>query len=81
MQWRHQLYRLIGKVVMSPPVNNGRKFAPAIFPRALSIIQGRAVGLAHYLVGGIITTWAFFMARALAILNPIKPHGFKNIRF
>jgi photosystem I P700 chlorophyll a apoprotein A1 len=37
--------------------------APAIQPRALSIIQGRAVGLAHYLLGGIATTWAFFLAR------------------
>lgn len=39
--------------------------APAIYPRALSIIQGRAVGVAHYLLGGIVTTWAFFEARAI----------------
>jgi photosystem I P700 chlorophyll a apoprotein A1 len=26
----------------------------------LSITQGRAVGLTHYLLGGIGTTWAFF---------------------
>ena len=26
----------------------------------ISIIQGRAVGVAHYLLGGIVTTWAFF---------------------
>ena len=39
--------------------------APAIYPRALSIIQGRAVGVAHYLLGGIVTTWAFFEARAV----------------
>ena len=38
---------------------------PAIYPRALSIIQGRAVGVAHYLLGGIVTTWAFFEARAV----------------
>lgn len=38
--------------------HNKLKFAPAISPRALSIVQGRAVGLAHYLAGGIITTWA-----------------------
>ncbi|KAL5643160.1 hypothetical protein ACJX0J_004556 [Zea mays] len=30
-------------------------------PRALSIIQGRAVGVTHYLLGGIATTWAFFL--------------------
>jgi photosystem I P700 chlorophyll a apoprotein A1 len=34
--------------------------APVVSPRALSITQGRAVGLAHYLLGGIVTTWAFF---------------------
>jgi photosystem I P700 chlorophyll a apoprotein A1 len=43
------------------------KVAPAIQPRALSITQGRAVGVAHYLLGGIVTTWAFFLARFLAI--------------
>lgn len=31
-------------------------------PRALSITQGRAVGVAHYLTGGIGTTWAFLLA-------------------
>jgi photosystem I P700 chlorophyll a apoprotein A1 len=40
---------------------------PAIQPRALSIIQGRAVGLAHFLLGGIVTTWAFFLARFAAL--------------
>jgi photosystem I P700 chlorophyll a apoprotein A1 len=40
--------------------HNKLKVAPAIQPRALSITQGRAVGLAHYLLGGIGTTWAFF---------------------
>ena len=43
------------------------RVAPAIQPRALSIIQGRAVGLAHYLLGGIVTTWAFFLARYAAL--------------
>ena len=43
------------------------KLAPAIQPRALSIIQGRAVGVAHYLLGGIATTWAFFLARSISI--------------
>ncbi|MEP1020036.1 photosystem I core protein PsaA, partial [Leptolyngbya sp. GB2-A2] len=32
------------------------KVAPSIQPRALSITQGRAVGVAHYLLGGIATT-------------------------
>ena len=41
------------------------KVAPAIQPRALSITQGRAVGVAHYLLGGIATTWSFFLARLL----------------
>jgi photosystem I P700 chlorophyll a apoprotein A1 len=43
--------------------HNKLRVAPAIQPRALSIVQGRAVGLAHYLLGGIATTWAFFLAR------------------
>jgi photosystem I P700 chlorophyll a apoprotein A1 len=43
------------------------KIAPAIQPRALSITHGRAVGVAHYLLGGIVTTWAFFLARMSAI--------------
>jgi photosystem I P700 chlorophyll a apoprotein A1 len=47
--------------------HNKLNFAPAIQPRALSITQGRAVGLAHYLLGGIGTTWAFFLARAVSI--------------
>merc|ERR1712050_221068 len=45
--------------------HNKLKLAPSIQPRALSITQGRAVGLAHYLLGGIGTTWSFFLARAL----------------
>nr|YP_009243827.1 photosystem I P700 chlorophyll a apoprotein A1 [Sporolithon durum]AMK96069.1 photosystem I P700 chlorophyll a apoprotein A1 [Sporolithon durum] len=47
--------------------HNKLKVTPAIQPRALSITQGRAVGLAHYLLGGIGTTWAFFLARIIAI--------------
>jgi len=47
--------------------HNKLKVAPAIQPRALSIIQGRAVGVAHYLLGGIVTTWAFFLARSLSL--------------
>ncbi|MEO1590910.1 MAG: photosystem I core protein PsaA [Cyanobacteria bacterium J06632_22] len=47
--------------------HNKLKVAPAIQPRALSITQGRAVGVAHYLLGGIATTWAFFHARILTL--------------
>jgi photosystem I P700 chlorophyll a apoprotein A1 len=47
--------------------HNKLKVAPAIQPRALSIIQGRAVGVAHYLLGGIATTWAFFLARIISV--------------
>ncbi|MGD1919320.1 MAG: hypothetical protein ACFCAD_10770, partial [Pleurocapsa sp.] len=27
----------------------------------------RAVGVAHYLLGGIVTSWAFFLARTLSL--------------
>jgi photosystem I P700 chlorophyll a apoprotein A1 len=47
--------------------HNKLKITPAIQPQALSITQGRAVGVAHYLLGGIVTTWAFFLARMTAI--------------
>ena len=47
--------------------HNKLKFAPAIQPRALSITQGRAVGMAQYLLGGIGTTWAFFHARIISV--------------
>ena len=47
--------------------HNKLKLAPAIQPRALSITQGRAVGLAHYLLGGIGTTWSFFLARSISV--------------
>jgi photosystem I P700 chlorophyll a apoprotein A1 len=47
--------------------HNKLKLAPAIQPRALSITQGRAVGVTHYLVGGIGTTWSFFHARSISI--------------
>lgn len=45
--------------------HNALAFTPVIYPRALSITQGRAVGVAHYLLGGIVTTWSFFQARLL----------------
>ncbi|MBD2551964.1 photosystem I core protein PsaA [Limnothrix sp. FACHB-881] len=47
--------------------HNKLKVAPAIQPRALSITQGRAVGVAHYLLGGIVTTWSFFLARIISV--------------
>ena len=47
--------------------HNKLKITTAIQPRALSITQGRAVGVAHYLLGGIVTTWAFFLARMAAV--------------
>jgi photosystem I P700 chlorophyll a apoprotein A1 len=47
--------------------HNKLKITPAIQPRALSIIHGRAVGVAHYLLGGIVTTWSFFLARMTAL--------------
>nr|UNJ15366.1 photosystem I P700 chlorophyll a apoprotein A1 [Cyanidioschyzonaceae sp. 1] len=47
--------------------HNKLKVAPSIAPRALSITQGRAVGVAHYLLGGIATTWAFFLARIISV--------------
>ncbi|MGF1567448.1 MAG: photosystem I core protein PsaA [Nodosilinea sp.] len=47
--------------------HNKLKITTAIQPRALSITHGRAVGVAHYLLGGIVTTWAFFLARMVAV--------------
>ena len=43
------------------------KILPHIQPRALSISQGRAVGLVHYFIGGISCTWAFFISRMVAL--------------
>jgi len=57
-------WQLIESVVWA---HNKLHLAPAIQPRALSITQGRAVGLAHYLLGGIGTTWAFFLARIISV--------------
>lgn len=47
--------------------HNKLKITTTIQPRALSITHGRAVGVAHYLLGGIVTTWAFFLARTVAL--------------
>jgi photosystem I P700 chlorophyll a apoprotein A1 len=43
------------------------KLVMHIQPRALSISQGRAVGLAHYLLGGIGTTWSFLISRMISL--------------
>ena len=40
---------------------------PTIQPRALSISQGRAVGVVHYLLGGILCTWSYFISRLIAL--------------
>ena len=39
----------------------------SIQPRALSISSGRAVGLIHYLLGGIGVTWSYFISRMVAL--------------
>jgi len=43
------------------------KIVPTIQPRALSISSGRAVGLTHYILGGIGCTWSFFISRMVAL--------------
>jgi len=47
--------------------HNKLHFSPHIQARALSITQGRAVGVTHYLLGGISTTWSFILSRIIAI--------------
>ncbi|KAI5677312.1 hypothetical protein M9H77_08262 [Catharanthus roseus] len=49
-------------------MGTGIPVAPATQPRALSSVQGRAVGVTYYLLGGIATMWAFFLARIIAVL-------------
>ncbi|CAN6483138.1 unnamed protein product [Victoria cruziana] len=56
--------KLIKSIVWA---HNKLQVAPATQPRALSIIQGRAVGVTNYLLGGIATTWAFFLARIILV--------------
>jgi len=43
------------------------KIVNLVQPRALSISQGRAVGLTHYILGGIGSTWAFVLSRIIAL--------------
>ncbi|MGD1906433.1 MAG: photosystem I core protein PsaA [Leptolyngbyaceae cyanobacterium] len=47
--------------------HNKLRITTVMQPRALSSTLGRAVGVAHYLLGGIVTTWAFFLARMAAV--------------
>ncbi|TYG52000.1 hypothetical protein ES288_D10G307000v1 [Gossypium darwinii] len=47
--------------------HNKLKVVHVTQPRALSIVQRRVVGVTHYLLGGIATTWAFFLARIIAV--------------
>ena len=48
--------------------HNKLKIVSFIQPRALSISQGRAVGLTHYLLGSIGVSWSFFITR-VAVLS------------
>ena len=41
--------------------------APSLQPRALSITQGRAVGVAHFVLGGAWASWSFFFSRLAAL--------------
>lgn len=43
------------------------KLTPYIQPRALSISQGRSVGVSHYILGGIGCTWSFFISRMVSL--------------
>ncbi|KAI5011362.1 hypothetical protein ZWY2020_013499 [Hordeum vulgare] len=61
---RGYLQELIESTVWA---HNKLKIAPATHPSALSIIQGRVVGVTHYLLGGIAMTWAFFLERIIAV--------------
>ena len=40
---------------------------PSLQPRALSITQGRAVGVAHFMLGGAGASWSFFFSRLLGL--------------
>jgi len=43
------------------------KVVPSLQPRALSISQGRAVGVTHFLIGGIGCTWSFSLSRVVTL--------------
>jgi photosystem I P700 chlorophyll a apoprotein A1 len=43
------------------------KIINVVQPRALSISQARAVGLTHYILGGVGCTWAFVISRMVVV--------------
>jgi len=43
------------------------KLVANVQPRALSISQGRAVGVTHFVLGGIGCSWAYFIARMIVL--------------
>lgn len=45
------------------------KITPHIQPRALSITQGRGVGVSHFILGGIGCTWSFLLSRILVLTS------------
>ncbi|KAL5804853.1 hypothetical protein ACOSQ3_031653 [Xanthoceras sorbifolium] len=47
--------------------HNKLRVDPTTQPRAFSIVQEHVVGVTHYLLGGIATTWVFFLARIIAV--------------
>jgi photosystem I P700 chlorophyll a apoprotein A1 len=47
--------------------HNKLKIVMQIQPRALSISHGRAVGVTHYLLGGIGCSWSYIICRVLAL--------------
>jgi photosystem I P700 chlorophyll a apoprotein A1 len=55
---------LIESIVWS---HNKLHIVPQIQPRALSITQGRAVGVTHFILGGISCTWSYFCARSISL--------------
>lgn len=47
--------------------HNKLKIINVVEPRALSISQGRAVGLIHYTLGGVGCTWSFAISRMVVL--------------
>jgi len=55
---------LIESIVWS---HNKIKLVVHVQGMALSISQGRAVGLTHYMFGGILVTWSYFTSRIVSL--------------
>ena len=53
--------------------------APAIYPRALSIIQGRAVGVAHYLLAA--QSWALALRHSTNLQRMLSVHRLRAYVF